>query len=243
MSFVSESKKEIDATIYKYLPLVKRIVDRMDTGYSQDYDKEDLVSIGVIGLIEAVNRYDSSKGVPFEHFAKWRISGAILDELRKNGPISRTKLSKIKEVNNARNILRQRLMREPKDAEVCSYLSISPDDLFEIENNAHLMAQFSLEDVLFSGDDGDIRLFEVIEDREAVAPDKDLLERERKKELMAAIEKLSDRERLILSLYYNEDLTLREIGDLLEITVSRVSQIHGRILMKLRQFLTQAERR
>jgi RNA polymerase sigma factor for flagellar operon FliA len=134
-------------------------------------------------------------------------------------------------------------MREPKDAEVCSYLSISPDDLFEIENNAHLMAQFSLEDVLFSGDDGDIRLFEVIEDREAIAPDKDLLERERKKELMAAIEKLSDRERLILSLYYNEDLTLREIGDLLEITVSRVSQIHGRILMKLRQFLTQAERR
>ncbi|HZK34591.1 MAG TPA: FliA/WhiG family RNA polymerase sigma factor [Bacillota bacterium] len=237
MSFVSKKKDQTDATIYQYLPLVKKIVGRMKTPHAHEYEKDDLISIGVIGLIEAVNRYDSKKGVPFEHFAKWRITGAILDELRKNGRISRARLSKIKEVNNARNILRQRLMREPREAEICEHLSISLDELFQIENNAHLLGQFSLEDMLFSGDGGGFRLFDIVEDKDATVPDEKLLEKERKKELGDAIEKLTDREKLVLSLYYKDELTLREIGEVLEVTVSRVSQIHGRILTKLRGFL------
>lgn len=237
MSTVPDYKSEMEAMIIQYLPLVRRIAERINIGYSSDYEKEDLISVGVLGLIDAISRYDASKGVPFQTYAKWRISGAILDERRKNSRISRDMLKKSKEINAARSKLRQELQREPDDAELCRYLSINRYQLYKIESSVHLMSQYSLEEILFSGDDGEFRFSDTISDTNMPTPEEETLIMERRELLKKAIEKLTDKEQLVLNLYYKEELTLKEIGEILNVTVSRVSQIHGRILTRLRELL------
>lgn len=235
MNSTYEQKQELEAAIVKYLPLIKKIVNQINLRQT-NYEKEDMIHIGVLGLIEAYNRFDSEKGVPFQHYAKWRIRGAVIDELRKNGKISRGKMGKINSYYQARNQLRQQLMREPADSEVCKEMSITSQQLYEIQDNIHYLSQYSLDEVLFEGQEGELTLIDVLEDK-GETPEVRLLEEERKKSLAEAIGRLTEREQLVLNLYYKEELQLKEIAEILGVTLSRVSQIHGKILIKLRGYL------
>lgn len=237
MSAIYDLKFPYEEMITKYLPLVIKIVDQMNVKGDQIYDRDDLISIGVFGLIEAIKRYDSKKKVPFPYYAKWRIKGAIIDELRKNGKVSRDKIKKLNQINQARNELQQKLLREPTDKEVCDYLSIPCEELYEIEDQIHYLSQYSLEEVLFFGEEREFQLKDVIENIHIETPEESILQKERKEGLVQAIERLNEREQLILNLYYKEELTLKEIGEILNVSLSRVSQIHGKILLKLRELL------
>lgn len=236
MNAVYDNKQDLSATVTQYLPLIQKIARQINLKHTH-YDIEDLIHIGVLGLIEAYKRFDSEKGVPFQHFAKWRIRGSILDELRKNGKVSRGKMEKINAYYQARKELQQILQREPENQEICQQMSISLQELFEIEDNIHYLSQYSLEEVLFAGQDGEFSLMDVMEDRNVQAPDEKILEEERKNSLIEAVKQLSEREQLILNLYYHEELTLKEIAEILGVTLSRVSQIHGKVLVKLRDIL------
>jgi RNA polymerase sigma factor for flagellar operon FliA len=236
MNAAYEHKLELEEVIVRYLPLIKKIVDQVNLTHTQ-YEKEDMIHIGVLGLIDAFQRYDSGKGIPFQHYAKWRIRGSIIDEMRKSGKVSRDKMKKIKQFYQAQNDLRQQLMREPSDEEICRVLSIARQELYDIEENIHYLSQYSLEEVLFSGDEGEFERIDVLEDKRIQTPEEELLEKERKERLAEAVEKLPERERLILALYYKEELTLKEIAGVLGVSLSRVSQIHGKTLLKLRGYL------
>lgn len=223
--------------IIQYLPLVKQIVEQIGVKNKHEFDQDDLVSIGVLGLIDAMKRFDPSRKIPFNHYAKWRIRGTIIDELRKQGRVSRDKIKRLKEVNEARNQLQQRLLREPEDGEICKYLDISLQTLYEIEETVHYLSQYSLEEVIFSGEENEFHLIDIIQDNNTLTPDEKIIEKERTERLARAIKRLSDREQQILNFYYHEELTLKEIGEILGISLSRVSQIHGKILLKLRELL------
>src|SRR5699024_6602413 len=115
--------------VIEHLPLVRKIVDQMNVKNNDICDRDDLISIGVLGLMDAIKRFDQDKKIPFRHYAKWRIKGAIIDELRRNGRVSRDKIQKLKKVNQARNKLQQKLLREPSEEEICEYLTISSREL------------------------------------------------------------------------------------------------------------------
>ena len=239
MNVVYEQKQELESIVLQNLPLVKRIVGQINLKQTQ-YEQEDLIHIGVLGLIDSYKRYDSEKGVPFEHFAKWRIKGAIIDELRKNGKVPRSKMEKINVYYEARDRLQQQLLREPTTKEVCEGMSITHEELYDIENSIHYLAQYSLEDVLFVGQEQEFALIDVLEDKKEQPPDARLLEKELKESLAGAIEQLTEREQLVLNLYYKEEMKLKEIAEILGVTLSRVSQIHGQILIKLKGLLKES---
>ena len=220
--------------ILKYLPLVDRVVSRISVK-SSDYDKSDLVNIGIIGLMDALRKYDASKKVPFESYAIIRIKGAILDEVRKNSKISRYKMKNVNDFYKARNDLQQSLKREVTDKEICDYLNINEQQLANIYDSLHYLASVSLEEMLFSSEYDGVELKDTIQDESMDNALDILVKDEQQGALEKAIAILSERDQLILSLYYKEELTLKEISEVLDISIARVSQLHGKIISKLRE--------
>ena len=236
MNTTYEQKSELEEMIVQYLPMIQKIVDQISLSHTM-YEKEDMVHFGVLGLIDAFRRFDKGKGVPFPYYAKWRIRGSIIDEMRKNGRVSRDKMKKIKQFYQTQNDLRQQLMREPSDEEIRAALSISRQEFYEIEDSIHYLSQYSLEEVLFAGEDGEFERMEIIEDKSIPTPEEAILKKERTERLEKAVDQLAEREKLILNLYYKEELTLKEIAEILGVSLSRISQIHGKTLLKLRGYL------
>ena len=229
--------------ILEYLPLVKKTVDKMGVRNRQNMDREDLINIGIIGLMDAMSKYDASQKTPFDQYAKWRIRGTILDELRKNGLVSRSKMGKVNLLYEAVRNLQQQLMREPEDAEICQYMGIEMEKLREIHQTIHFLSQYSLEGALFGGDRDEYALKDILVDERAVDPTVFLEAGEQSFILANAIEGLKEREKLILNLYYFEELPLKDIADILGVSLSRVSQIHGKVLIKLRTRMTERKGR
>lgn len=225
-----------DNLIIKYLPLVRKIVGRID---AKDiaYDNDDLFSIGVIGLMDALKRYNKNKNVPFEAYATLRIRGAVIDELRKSGRVSRDKIAKLNEYYVVKENLEKRLMRTPKESEICEELGIDDKELYKLHETVHYLSGVSLESVIFSNEGKDIELMDVLADSNSISPEEEYIKNERKEILIDAIESLDDREKTILNLYYSEELSLKEIAYVLGISIPRVSQIHGKILLKLRRIM------
>lgn len=225
-----------DDMIIKYLPLVKNIVSKIDVGDS-GYVSEDLISIGVIGLMDAISKYDYSKNVPFEAYASIRIRGSVFDELRKSGRVSRDKIDKLHQYYSAKEDLERRLARTPKESEICDELGIDQLQLSKLHETVNLLSRTSLESTIYSLEGNDIQLKDVIKDENTISPEDGIIENEQRKLLTKAINKLKEREQIILNLYYVEELTFKEIAYALDISIPRVSQIHGKILMKLREFM------
>jgi RNA polymerase sigma factor for flagellar operon FliA len=230
----SETREE---KIIKYLPLVKMIAGRIFFSKSSPVDTEDLVSFGIIGLIDAVDRFDPSKGVKFETYASLRIKGAIIDEIRKLSWIPRTAMAKISKLNEVRDDLKAKLGREPKDEEIAKQLGITVEQMRKMENYVNYMSIISLDEVIFQSDDDELFLYSTIEDNNSLKPDKLLEKKEAEGILKEAIEMLDDKDKLVLSLYYSERLTLKEIGSVLKVSESRVCQIHSRAILRLRENL------
>lgn len=197
---------------------------------------EDLVSYGTMGLLEAFNTFDDTKGCKFSSYASLKIKAAIIDEIRRQSPISRNDVTKINNYNDAVFNLQNKLFREPTDIEVSKYLNINLDEVKKIENSIYKMSITSLDNIIFEGNT-DISLIDTIKDDEKKTPSS-IVEDEEKVEILAkAIDSLKERYKLILSLYYYEELTLKEIGRILEISESRVSQLHSKAIVNLRNVI------
>ena len=234
---MSYDKREKEELIIKYLPLVKKIASKIEVKDNK-YEHDDLVSIGVIGLMDAMDKYDYKKNVPFEAYASLRIRGTIIDEMRKSGPVSRDRIYKLNEYYRAKEQLEKSLMRTPEESEICMELDIEKKELYKIHETVHHLAEVSLEMVVFSDNGSDISLIDLIEDDHSLSPEASILKGEQKSLLQEAISHLKEREKVILNLYYIEELNLKEIAYILDISIPRVSQIHGKVLLKLRDYIS-----
>lgn len=225
-----------EQVITKYIPLVKYIASRVIIGKSRHIEYEDLVSYGMIGLMDALNKFDESKGMKFSTYASIRIKGAMIDELRKNSPISKGAMDKLNKYNLVIDELQRKLLREPTNIEIADALNMKLADVAEIENYINYISVVSLEDLIFSDDD-DMPLIGTIEDEKSPSPERTLEEKEEVEYLAKAIEALNEKDRTVLTLYYYEGLTLKEIGNVLNVSESRVCQLHTRAIMHIRKSL------
>ena len=215
-----------------YAPLVKRIAYHLITRLPADTQIEDLLQIGMIALIEASKNFDETKGASFETYASIRIRGMMLDEVRKNNWIPRSVYENIRKVSEAMRLIEMRLGRDAKDHEVAEQLNLPLVDYYAIlkeMNTAHL---YGFDEVGLNDDS--MKENEV----SSLSNPFDKLKKEKfYKTLLQAVDQLPERERLILSLYYDKELNLKEIGAVLDISESRVSQIHSQSMMRLRKKL------
>lgn len=219
--------------VEKYIPLVKYLASRIMLGKTKYIEYEDLVSYGIVGLLDAINRYDSSKGMKFSSYATLRIKGSMIDEIRKNRPISKGAMDKLAKYNESVERLQNRFMREPSLKEIAIDLNVTEAEVSRVENYINYMAIISLESVIYSDDD-DVTIMETLEDKDSVSPEDSLEYKEKLEILSEGIEELKEKDKLILKLYYYEKLTLKEIGQVLEVSESRVCQLHSRAIRNLR---------
>jgi len=228
-----------DQLIVLYSPLVKYVAARVAVGLPQHVDGADLVSYGIIGLIDAIDRFNPVRQVKFETYAIPRIRGAIIDELRAIDWVPRSVRAKARAVEQAYASLEGTLLRTPSDAEVAAELDMSEKELQDILRQISFVGVAALDEVFMVGGDRTDRttLGDTIPD--ATAGPMAMFEDKESKEILAqAIMQLGERERTVLSLYYYEGLTLAEIGEILGVTESRVCQIHTKAVLQLRARLS-----
>ncbi len=221
-----------DQLITEYLPYVKRIVQRLAVHLPSTVDVDDLMNVGVIGLIQAVDRYDPRRDNKFMTYAIFRIKGAVLSELRARDFLSRSNRRKIRELETAYLRLEQKLGREADDEEVASELGIDLEQVYRTKQMSSI-SFISLEELGVSSRDEKEKLLSYLVDNEDDALSITKL-KELKEAMVEAIRQLPEKERLVISLYYQDELTMKETGKALGITESRVSQIHSQAILHLR---------
>ncbi len=219
--------------IIEYAGLVKVVAGRLSIylGYNVEYD--DLVGYGTFGLIDAIDKYDFEKGVKFETYASVRIRGAILDQIRKMDWIPRTLRQKQKRVDAAYRKIELETGRPATDEEIAKELEISLDELDEWQNQTKISNLISLDDYMEQGE----TKVDIASSEDYVQPEKVVEQQALKQILVDALELLTEKEKKVIVFYYYEELTLKEISNILEVTESRVSQLHTKALQKLRNKL------
>lgn len=226
--------------IERYLPLVRYIAERILVKLPQNVELDDLYSAGIFGLMDAVDGYDLERGVKFETYCTTRIRGSILDALRALDWVPRIVRSKAHRLDDAWQALENELGRAPTDLEMAARLELSIPEYEDMLNEASAVSIVSLSDQ--STDDGEsksLRKVDILEDKRGIDPEEETL----KKEITEFVTKhLSRKERLIILLYYFEDMTMREIGATLGLSESRVCQLHSRIVLRLRGQLKKYQR-
>jgi RNA polymerase sigma factor for flagellar operon FliA len=228
--------------ILHYAPLVKYVASRVATGLPASVEQADLVSYGMFGLIDALEKFDLARGNKFETYAIPRIKGAIIDELRAMDWVPRSVRFKAREIEKAYADLESQLKRAPSEREIAERLGISLRELHEVINQISFVQVLQLDEILtVGGDRGEqVSLMDTLADR-SVDPTTGLEGQETRGLLSAAINSLSEREKIVVTLYYFEGLTLAEIGDILGVTESRVCQIHTKAVGQLRLQLVETE--
>jgi RNA polymerase sigma factor for flagellar operon FliA len=225
--------------ITENLPMVKRIVYRIAAHLPPHVEIDDLMNAGVIGLVQAVDNFDPTLNIKLSTYASIRIRGAVLSELRSRDLLSRTTRQKVREMERVTQDLEQKLGREADDEEVTQAMGLEYDDYFGIKKMSAL-SFISLEDVgANSSDERRELLHYLVDGRQSDALSLTRL-KEIKAALVEAITKLPEKEKLVISLYYQDDLTMKETGQVLNVTESRVSQIHSKAIRRLRRALTHA---
>ncbi len=231
-----------DALILNFSPLVKYVAGRLAASLPQTVETADLISYGIFGLIDAIEKYDPDRAIKFETYAIARIKGAIIDELRAMDWVPRSVRSRAREIEQAYVELENSLKRVPTDAEVATHLGVSLSEYHDILAKLSYTSVVSFEELWVSGDreDGQSAISSIRDDR-ADDPVSVFESTEIKKILADAIERLPDREKTVIALYYYEGLTLKEIGQVLGVTESRVSQLHTKAVLRLRARLHAAQ--
>lgn len=216
--------------------LVRHIASKYYTA-KLGMEYEDLVSYGVMGLIDATNKFDETRGAKFSTYAALRIRSYIIDEIRRYAPISRGDIAKVNAYNSCIENLQKTLLREPTDSEISKYMGIKTSEIKKIESSIHLLTTTSLDTIIFEGNN-DISLVDTIKEKDELSPSSIVEEDEKLSILTKAIDMLKEKDKLVLSLYYYEELTLKEIGKILQVSESRVSQIHSRAIVNLRSIIS-----
>jgi RNA polymerase sigma factor FliA len=229
-------QKARDRLILAYAPLVKYVAGRMSNGLPAHIEESDLISYGLLGLIGAIERFDPAREIKFETYAVSRIKGSIIDELRSLDWVPRSVRSKAREIEKVCALLENRLQRAPSDQEIADELSVTLDEFQESVAQIANASIVALDELwAISGSDGDqSALIDTLEDPKSHDPSRMLDLSEMKSRLAAAIDALPKREKIVIALYYYENLTLREIGEVLGVTESRVSQLHTKAILRLK---------
>jgi len=242
--FVSSHDEEArEQLILNYSPLVKFVAGRVATKLPNTVENSDLISYGIFGLIDAIEKYEPERGFKFETYAIPRIRGAIIDELRALDWVPRSVRARARDIENAIASLENRLNRTPDDSEVAAKLGITPKELQDAYTKLSYTSIISFDEIWAPNADRDEQstLASVIKDESAPDPVAAFESEEIKEILADAIEKLSERERTVVALYYYEGLQLKEIGQVLGVTESRASQLHTKAVLRLRARLHAAQ--
>ena len=229
------NKRLRDELILQYIYLTRYVVGRVKVALPPTFSYEDISSYGIEGLIDAVEKYSPKMGARFETYALVRIRGNIIDKIRSQDFLPRSIRKKIHDVKEAQEELKRKFGRAATDGEVADFLGI------EKERVGQLLTEDTTITSLYDkkSADGDIEIIDTIEDTRSSTPHEEIENRDVKKELECALKRLPEREKTKMVLYYHENMTLKEIGDALELSESRVSQLHARAIMKLKNLLSE----
>ena len=235
--FDDHDNKELrDQLIIQYIYLTKYVVGRVKVALPPTFSYEDISSYGVEGLIDAVEKFSKKMGARFETYALVRIRGNIIDKIRSQDFLPRSVRRKIKDVKEAQEELKLKFGRTATNTEIADYLGIEKEKVEQILSDDTTVT--SLYDKKGSSD-GDIEIIDTIQDTRALAPHEEMEEKDVKKELEDALKRLPERERTIMVLYYHENMTLKEIGEAINVSESRISQLHAQAIMKLKNLLSE----
>ena len=228
-----------DAFIRQYMPLVKYVAGKVSVGMPGSVEFDDLVGFGQFGLLDAINKFEPEKNVKFKTYAVTRIRGAIFDELRSIDWVPRSVRQKSREIEDAISRLESKLGRTASDAEIAGSMGISEEDYNQTVLKVSGTSILSLNDIWYSGDDSDhVSIGDCIESPSSLNPDVIVEREEVRRVIIEAINDLPEKEKMVLVLYYYEDLTFKEIGQVLNVSESRISQLHTKANLRLRAKLT-----
>lgn len=230
------NKTARDTLIVQYIYLIRYVVGRVKVTLPSTISIEDIAGYGVEGLINAIERYSPQKNTRFETYALIRIRGSILDRIRAQDFLPRSVRKKIKDIKNAQEHLKQELGRMPTTNEVATFLDMNPEKVTQILSEDTTMT--SLYDKKGSTDDS-VEIIDTIQDTNKLNPQEQAEEQNVKQELEKALRRLPERERIIMVLYYQENMTLKEIGQTINMSESRVCQLHAQAIMKLKNILSE----
>ena len=221
--------------VEKYSPLVKYVAGKVAIGMPQNVEFDDLASYGAFGLLDAIEKFDPEREIKFKTYAMTRIRGAIFDELRSIDWIPRSIRQKAKQVEETINMLENKLGHTVDDEDIAKEMGIPVEELHSLLTKISGTSMISLNDIWYLGEDNDeISFMETLESPVNLNPDALIEKEEIKSVIVEAIQHLPDKEKKVVVLYYYEDLTLKEIGEVLDVTESRISQLHTKAIMRLR---------
>ena len=233
--YADKSQQSREQQVLKYAPLLKRIVSRMASRFPPEVDPEEVYQAGMIGLLDAVDKFDPSRDIQFQTYAEYRIKGSILDELRALDWVPRGVRAAATEWERAWNVQCSTLGREPSDSEMATKLEMPLNQYHEFAANASPLSLVTIDQLGGSGDEEDGQsLLDILRDPDGSDPFSELSMHQLKNRLQEAIEELPEREQTILSLYYIEELNMKEVAAVLGVGEARVSQLHTKIILKLR---------
>ena len=234
--FKDKNNKQIrDALIVQYIYLIRYVVGRIKVTLPSTISVEDIAGYGVEGLINAIERFSIQRNTRFETYALIRIRGAILDRIRSEDFLPRSVRRKIKEIKVAQEHLKQEIGRMPTTTEVANYLDMDVEKVNQILSEDTVMT--SIYDRKGANDDS-VEIIDTIQDTNKLNPQENMEEKNVKQELERALQRLPERERIIMVLYYQENVTLKEIGSTINMSESRVCQLHAQAIMKLKNILS-----
>ena len=225
-----------DVLIKKYKPLVNYHVQRIGAGLPKNVNRDDLLSLGMMGLFDALNKFDIKRDLKFDTYASFRVRGAIIDGLRKEDWLPRSAREKAKKLDSQIEQLEQKLMRHATPEELADHMNMPVEDVYQTVQEHFFSNVLSINEQQ-DQDELEGKSFSIRDDHTRT-PEQEVVHSELLGDLAANIQKLNDKEQLVLSLFYTEEMTLTEIGEMLELSTSRISQIHSKALFKLRKLLS-----
>ena len=231
-----DNKEYRDALILQYIYLTKYVVGRVKVSLPPTFSFEDISSYGVEGLIDAIEKFSPKMGARFETYALVRIRGNIIDKIRSQDFLPRSVRRKIKDVKEAQEELKAKFGRAATNSEIANYLGIEKEKVEQLLSDDTTITSIYEKK---GSSDGDIEIIDTIQDARSLNPHEELEEKDVKKELEDALKRLPERERTIMVLYYHENMTLKEIGEAINVSESRISQLHAQAIMKLKNLLSE----
>lgn len=236
MWITSRDRNACNLLIKKYMPLVHFHVNRISVGLPKNVSREELSSLGMIGLYDALERFDPKRDLKFDTYASFRIRGSIIDGLRKEDWLSRGTREKTKRIEAATEQLEQKYMRNVTVQEIAMELNLSEEEVYSTMNEHFFANVLSIDEQLNESEEKESSSYTIKDDKTDI-PENKIIKDELIQEMANMIETLNDKEKLVISLFYKEELTLTEIGQVMNLSTSRISQIHSKAIFKLRHSL------